>query len=155
MVMQRRADIVQNVDEDFSAQGYRAREVHVVRRNARPNRRHKQDFGDLLFKIFREARRDENVDLEGQVWTMLLHGADRHQGNHIFSVELFDLRPVQFSEFHGCHSLNKYRCSGFTRETIRAEPWSTSSPYTGLRSRLVHAPFLYLLADNPPPSQAG
>src|SRR5262249_46122607 len=130
--------------------------VHVVRRNARPDRRHKQDFGDLLFKIFRETRRDENVDLEGQVWTMLLHGADRHQGNHIFSVELFDLRPVQFSEFHGCHSLNKYRCSGFTRETIRSEPWSTSSPLQAASALVwfMH-PFLYLLADNPPPSQAG
>ena len=75
-----------------------------MRGNTRPNRRHQQDVRDFLLEIPGQARRDEDIDLKRQVRTMLLHGAHRNQGNYFSPVELFNFRPVQFSEFHVRHS---------------------------------------------------
>ena len=58
------------------------------------------DVGRRGLEILGQARRAKNIDLEGQVGSMLLHGPHRNQGDYFFSVELFHFRPVKFSEFH-------------------------------------------------------
>jgi hypothetical protein len=76
----------------------------MVRRNTGPKRRHQQHVRDFLLEILGQARRAKNIDLKGQVWPMLLHGAHRNHGDYLFPVELFNFGPVQFSEFHVHHS---------------------------------------------------
>ncbi len=113
----------------------------LARKVMEPGKSNKQDLRDFLFEIFGQARRDKDIDLKGQVRTMLLHGADGDHGDDIFSVELFDLGPVQFSEFHGCHSENISKrlvptfsdAAEFTRETDRAEPGARQ--FSSSRSR--------------------
>src|SRR6516165_579763 len=65
VVVQRRADIVQNVYEDFGSERDGAGKIHVVGRNPGPNRWHEQDLREILFEVLGQARRYQDVNLKG------------------------------------------------------------------------------------------
>src|SRR5262245_21924293 len=62
--------------------------------------RHQQDLGDLLFEVLGQTRRNHNVNLKGQVRTVLFHGAHGDQSDDFFPIEVLHLRPVQLGELH-------------------------------------------------------